>query len=291
MRKVLEDLLEIVDDGVLVERRPRSAARFEPATVTGDPTPHDRLLQRRVDHHVDAVHRAGRQRAAMATGLLLARCPLGAAAVVLLTGWPSTTLPFAPGAVVRTRPARTRATPTAAAANGELRVEVVEGLRADPRHVAVAEGDQVAIDDPTVLLERRRRPAAGLVLDPALAELAEGTAVPRERAVGQLEFPGVRLALGLLLVLDVGSLRLVPVLAGERTTPEGDPQFPSTRRQLTHTRHGPTVWETEGCIGGFMGCASARWWRSPSGWPLSWDFVWHPQRDSNPCRHLERVVS
>jgi hypothetical protein len=41
------------------------------------------------------------------------------------------------------------------AASGELRVEVVEGLRADLRDIAIAERGQVAVDDPAVLLQRR----------------------------------------------------------------------------------------------------------------------------------------
>jgi hypothetical protein len=39
--------------------------------VAGDPAPRDRLLQRSVDHHVDPVHRARRQRPAMPAGLRL----------------------------------------------------------------------------------------------------------------------------------------------------------------------------------------------------------------------------
>jgi hypothetical protein len=41
-------------------------------------------------------------------------------------------------------------------ASGELRVEVVEGLGADLRDVAIAERRQVAVDDAAVLLQRRR---------------------------------------------------------------------------------------------------------------------------------------
>ena len=38
-------------------------------------------------------------------------------------------------------------------------------------------------------------------------------------------------------------------------------------------------WEAEGSFSRYVESASDQ------------DFCWQPQRDSNPCRHLERVVS
>ena len=226
----------------------------------------------------------------MAAGLVVAGCPVNAGALVPAAGTFAPLAP-APRPVLGAWCELAGAVGAGAAAGGELGVEDVECVGGDLGDVDVVEGSQVAGDDPAALLERVRRPPALLDRDPLGGEVAEGA--PRV---------GPRLA-------------------------RGDPpprQWPGVGRPACRWRRPsswPSAWRRSagrGLCG--RGAATGRRGavgRSPSlrqstachRWMARWmarrkseealgdceglltsHFMWHPQRDSNPCRQLERAV-
>jgi hypothetical protein len=105
-------------------------------------------------------------------------------------------------------------------AGGELGVENVDGVRGDLRDVDVVERSQVAGDDPSVLLERVRRPTTLLHGDQLRGQLAEG--LRRRNLIGicQLDGPAVALRLGVPLPCGPNDTRAVTLLASERVPAE-----------------------------------------------------------------------
>jgi hypothetical protein len=186
---------------------------------------------------MDPVHRARRQRPAVTARVALTRRQLCTAPVVQLAWRAPASLALTAGTVLGTGSRRAPTTLAAASAGTELRVEDVEGVRADPCPVDVAQRAEVAIHNPAVLLQGRRRPATRLVLDPLLAELAEGAAPTREPTIRELGRPGDRLTSGISLVSGVDDLGLVAVPPHQWVASDGDPQLPATRRQPTNTPH------------------------------------------------------
>jgi hypothetical protein len=143
---------------------------------------------------VDAADAGGRQRAAVATWLIIAGRPPGTRALVsTLRGL--ALLPAAAGPVLGTRRRRAGAVGADAAAGGELGVEDVERVGGDLGDVDVVERPQVAGDDPAVLLERVRRPAPLLDRDPLCAEVPERARRADHVTVGELDRPAVALRL------------------------------------------------------------------------------------------------
>jgi hypothetical protein len=109
-----------------------------------------------------------------------------------------------------------------------------QSMGADLRDVHVVECAQVAVNDAAMLHERRRRPAAGLVSDPLLTELAERTAVTWRAARPRTRPPRPSPGDGRRAVRRVDHSRLVAVRTCQRVTFQRDPQLPAARRQPTN---------------------------------------------------------
>ena len=236
----------------------------------------------------------------MPARLGVARRPVRACAVV----WAGRAFAFLAArsrTVLEARSNRAGPVGTRAAPCGELGVENVESVGGDPRDVDVVQRPQIAGDDPAVLLERVGRPAPLLHRNPLLGQVAERPPRMRRLQFAKLDFPGVRLVLCVALPCRLDGLGRPSPRAGQGVTPCVDPELPSARRELSNARHRPKTYAMPRVRHAAMSCREkvARLVaRRRTGkaldicqGPLSRSFLWHPQRDSNPCRHLERVVS
>jgi hypothetical protein len=191
----------------------------------------------------------------------------------------------APGRALGARPVGTRAAPS-----GELGVENVEGVGRDLRNVDVVQRPQIAGDDPAVLLERVGWPPALLQGDQLCSEVSEGPTRMRSVLLSEFDLPGVRLVPRVPLPCRLDGLGRPPPRARQGVTPYVDPELPSPRRELSNARHRPRTIRHAGEEVA-RPVAHRRTTKAPAGLPgpLTWFLFWHPQRDSNPCRHLERA--
>ena len=191
-----------------------------------------------------------------------------------------------------TRCERARPVCACTAPSGELGVVNVEGVPRDLRNVDIMQRPQIAGDDPAVLLERVGWPATLLHGDPLLGQVAECPTRMRSVLLAEFDLPGVRLVSCVPLPCRLDGLGRPPPSAGQGVTPHVDPELSSARRELSNARHRPrTVRHTDDQVARLVARRTTR--EAPAGLPgpLTCSFYWHPQRDSNPCRHLERVVS
>jgi len=165
------------------------------------------------------------------------------------------------------------------------------GVGRDLRNVdVVVQRPQIAGDDPAVLLESVGWPATLLHGDPLLGQVAEGPARMRSVLLAEFDLPGVRLVPRLPLPCRLDGLGRPPPRARQGVTPYVDPELPSPRRELSNARHRPRTVRHAGKEVARL-VARRRTTKAPAGLPgpLNWSLFWHPQRDSNPCRHLERA--
>jgi hypothetical protein len=185
-----------------------------------------------------------------------------------------------------TRCERARPVCACTAPSGELGVVNVEGVRRDLRNVDVVQRPQIAGDDPAVLLKRVRRPATLLHRDPLLSQVAEGPVRMRSVLLAEFDLPGVRLVPCVPLPCRLDGLGRPPPSAGQGVTAHVDVGRPEGSCRTLAVARGRYAMPATRWHGWWHARQRRRPRRSCRG-PLTCYFCWHPQRDSNPCRHLE----
>ncbi len=145
---------------------------------------------------------------------------------------------------------------------------------------------QRAVDVALRLLDRLRREVRSGELDPCRQQLPHRRRRPNRQATFGLGDHFGERSLRLALGAAHGSRR-VTLLAGEWIVTEVDPQVPR-RPSLPHEALHPIL-PSKRLASDRQPAQKTRRATPKSGFDLV--FYWQPQRDSNPCRHLERVVS